>query len=520
MSLLKKASWLLLLVVLLAGCSIANNSKQQPDSSPAQDSQESKGLNRYLVVDLTNEPATLDPGLQYDSSSYSVYRNIFDNLLRRDPKTGDILPWIATKWEKVSETEWVFTIRDDVKFHNGEPLTANDVAFSIERILDPEFRSPQQANFNMIESVKAEGNTVVIQTKTPSPTLLTQLVNLSIVPEKYVKEKGNEQFNLNPVGSGAYIFESWAKGTSIKLKANPEYWNGAPEIPGVEFRPVSNAASRIADLQSGKADIIFGVSPDAVDTIKADSKLQVLAAPTERIAMLAFNMIADSPTKSSKVNQAIAYAINYDAIIESLLHGYGNPVTQVLTPVAFGYDPNIPGYHYDPEKAKQLLAEAGYPDGGFTLEFATSPSFDQRVVQAIQGDLAKIGITVNINMTDHATYLKKVQDPERKWGNIRMGIWSCSCMDADGTIYPLFRTGTVWSSYSNPEFDAEVDAARSTTDEAVRLEHYSRALQILHEDVPGIGLYQAYVIYGAAKQLQWEPDAQENFFVRDMKWVE
>ncbi|SFL60469.1 peptide/nickel transport system substrate-binding protein [Paenibacillus sp. 1_12] len=516
-TLLKSATLIfsLLVIITLVGCSIANKQAASTEQKP-QDTTTQKE-SRKLVVDLANESSNLDPGLQYNFDSYSVYRNIFDNLIHRDPKTNKFVPWVAESWKQDSPTTWTFKIRGDIKFHNGDALTAEDVAFSIQRILDKDFRSPQYANFNMISSAKAEGSDLKITTDQPSPTLLTQLVNLSIVPQKYVKEKGNDQFNLNPVGSGAYQFESWAKGTQITLKANASYWGGKPEIPSVEYRFVSNPASRVADLQSGKADFVSAVSPDDVDNIKSKPELQVFSTPTERVAYLAFNMVGDTPTKSSQVNQAIAYGINYDSLITSLLHGYGKPVTQVLTPLSFGYDTSIPGYSYNPEKAKALLKEAGHANG-ITLDFATSPSFDQRIVQAVQGDLDKIGVKVNIVSTDQATYLKKVQDPARKWGSIRMGIWSCSCMDADGTILPLFRTGTIWSSYTNPAFDQAVDAARTTTDEAVRTSNYKKALNVLQNDVPGIGLYQAYALYGASKQLQWQPDPQENFFVKDMKW--
>lgn len=509
----------LIFVLLIAGCSVAKqDSEQKTESGHEQPSGESTTTeDRTLVVDLTNEPANLDPGLNYNFDSFAVYRNIFDNLLSRDAQTGEIKPWIAESWEQESETVWNFKIREDVKFTNGASLTAEDVVFSIERILDPEFKSPQAANFNIIASAEADGNIVKITTEKPSPTLLTTLVNLSIVPKDYVTEVGNDEFNANPVGSGAYKFESWSKGTSIKLSANTDYWNGTPNIKSVEFRFVANTASRVADLQSGKADIIAGITADDVPTIEGDANLQVLSTPTERIGFIAFNMIDDTPTKDPLVNKAIAYAINYESLIDNLLNGYGTPVTQVLTPLSFGYDESLQGYHYDPERAKELLAEAGYADG-VTLELATSQNFDQRVVQAIQGDLAKVGITVNINLNDHPTFLKKVQDPERKWGSLRYGIWSCSCMDADGTIFPLFRTGTIWSAYSNPEFDELVDAARSTTDTAERQALYSEALKILEEDVPGIGLYQVHALYGATKDLVWQPDAQENFFIRDMSW--
>jgi peptide/nickel transport system substrate-binding protein len=504
---------MLLAFLLVAGCSVAKKSQE------ASGSQTEQKANQVLTVDLGSEPATLDPGLQYNTDSYSVYRNIFDNLLRRDPETLKIEPWVAESWNQDSDTTWSFKIRKDIKFHNGDPLTAKDVAFSIGRILDKSFSSPQYANFSIISSAKATSDdTVIITTNSQAPTLLTQLVNLSIVPEKYVKEKGNDQFNLNPIGSGAYQLVEWKKGNQISLKAVSNYWGDKVDISDVVFRFVPNAASRIADLQSGKANVVFNISSDDVDTIKNNTKLQVLSAPTERVAYLAINTLGDTATKDKKVRQAIAYGINSKSMIDSLLNGNGSLVKEVLTPLSFGYDAGVKGYSYDPEKAKELLKEAGYSDG-VSIDFATSPTYDQRIVQAVQGDLDKIGIKVNIISTDQATYLKKVQGTEKNWGSLRMGIWSCACLDADGTIYPLFHSESAWSGYKNKDFDKIVEAARATTNEQDRINDYKEALNILQEDVPGIGLWQTHALYGATKKVHWKPDAQESFYLRDMKWA-
>ncbi|MHB1681353.1 MAG: ABC transporter substrate-binding protein [Bacilli bacterium] len=470
-----------------------------------------------LVVDESSGPSNLDPGLQYNLESYSVYRNIFDNLLRRNPKTLKIGPWIATTWKQVNPTVWTFKIRSGVKFQNGQPLSAADVAFSLQRILDPAFHSPQNANFSAISSVSAHGEVVTIKTAKPDPTLLSELTTLSIVPEQYVKTHGNAYFNLHPIGSGPYELVSWVNGSSVTLKRNPHYWGGEPSIPKVVFRAVPNAATRIADLQSGEADIALSLTPNDAQIIKHSNGLRVLSVPTERVAYLAFNVLGNTPTKSVLVREAIAYGIDYSAIISSLEQGYAQPVKEVLTPIAFGYDKNVPGFTYHPNKAKQLLKEAGYSHG-VTVDFATSPSYDQTVVQTIQAELGQIGIKVNIVNTDQATYLQKVQSPSHNWGSIRMGLWSCGCLDADGTIYPLFHTGSIWSSYSNSKFDAAVTAARTTTNVAQRLSDYKTAFQILQKTVPGVGMWQADSIYGASDHLKWAPDAQEDFFVQNMQW--
>lgn len=468
-----------------------------------------------LTADLASYPASLDPGLQYDTDSYSVYRNIFDQLLHRDPKSNKIVPWLATTWKQSGPTTWVFTLRDGVKFSDGTPLTAADAAFSIQRILDPKLASQQNANFSAIASATAAGNTLTITTKYPSPTLLSYLTTLSVVPMADVQKVGNAAFNLHPVGSGPYTFVSSIPGSQVVLKRNDTWWGTKPQIANVTFRAVPSGASRVADLKSGKADIADSMTPDSATQLTGSGSVKVLSAPTERVSYLAFNTIKGGATNDPKVRQAISMAIDYTSLISNLEQGYAKPVNSVLTPLATGYPTALPGYTFDKAKAKSLIQQAGA--AGKTIVMATSPTYDPQIVQSIQANIQDIGLKVSIQNTDQATYLKKVQSPTHDWGSIRFGQWSCSCLDADGVAYPLFRTGTIWSSYSNPSFDALVDQARKTITPATRTGLYAQAYGILAQDLPGIGLFQIDAIYGATSKLQWTPDAQQSFFVADMK---
>lgn len=491
----------------LAACSTSGTPGGSPSSSTA-------GGGPTLTVDLSSYPASLDPGLQYDTESYSVYRNIFDQLLHRNPTTEQVEPWLATSWKQVNATTWTFTIRKGVKFSNGEALTAADAAFSIERILTPSFASQQEANFSAIASATGSGDTLTIKTKYPSPTLLTYLTTLSVVPEAYVKKVGNSAFNLDPVGSGPYEFVSSIPGSQVTVKRNPGYWGAKPQIAGVVFRAVPDIATRIADLQSGEAQLADSITPDSVAQLKS-ADLQVLSAPTERVSYLAFNTIKGGATNSATVRKAISESINYSALINDLEKGYAQQVNSVATPLNFGYPKGLPDYTYNPTQAKQLIKQSG--DAGQTVIMATSPTYDPTIVQAIQADIQAVGLNVKIQSTDQATYLEKVQSPSHDWGSIRFGQWSCSCLDADGVAYPLFHTGTIWSSYSNPAFDTLVSQARETLDSSTRLSLYAQAYGILAKDVPGIGLFQIDAIYGASQKLQFKPDAQQDFFVADMK---
>ena len=468
-----------------------------------------------LSIDLPGQPANLDPHVQWDTDSYGVYRNIYDNLVTREPG-GKIVGQVASAWAYASPTQIDFTIRADIKFHDGTPLTVDDVVYSVKRITDPAFKSPQLSQFDSIVGAEVVGpNLVRLTTAKPYPVLLAQLVKLSIIPKAYVEKVGQEKFNLEPVGSGPYKFVSWQRGVRVTLEANDTYWRGKPAIRQVTFQNVPDEATRIADLQSGRADLIRFISPDNAKLLNTDAKLKVLPVATERIGYMFINA-QFGPTQDVRVRRAIAHAIDRKLIVEALYAGYGTPIGIVLTPANFGYIADIPVYPFDPAKAKALIKEAGAE--GAEIAFTTSPAYDQRLVQALQQMIQEVGLKVTIRHSDHPTFLKRRQGNPDEAGSISTGLWSCGCQDADGVINPLFRTGSTWAKYSNPKFDAAVDAARATIDENERLKHYREAFTILHEDVPGLGLFQFSAIYAARKEVQWQPSANEAFFVYEMKW--
>ena len=468
-----------------------------------------------LSVDLPGQPANLDPQVQWDTDSYHVYRNIYDNLVTREPG-GKIVGQVASAWSYVSPTQIDFTIRADIKFHDGTPLTTEDVVYSVKRITDPAFKSPQLSQFDSIVGAEVVGpNLVRLTTAKPYPVLLAQLVKLSIIPKAYVEKVGPEKFNLEPVGSGPYKFVSWQRGVRVTLEANDAYWRGKPAIRQVTFQNVPDEATRIADLQTGRADLIRMVSPDNAQRLKSDAKLKLLPVATERIGYMFINA-QWGPTADVRVRRAIAHAIDRKLIVDALYSGFGTPIGIVLTPANFGYVADIPVYPYDPAKAKALLKEAGAE--GAEIPFTTSPAYDPRLVQALQQMLQEVGLKVSIQMSDHPTFLKRRQGNPNEAGSISTGLWSCGCQDADGVINPLFRTGSTWAKYSNAKFDAAIDAARTTIDENERLKHYRDAFMILYEDVPGLGLFQFSAIYAGRREVQWQPTANEAFFVYDMKW--
>jgi peptide/nickel transport system substrate-binding protein len=468
-----------------------------------------------LIIDAPNDAATLDPHVQWDADSYGVYRNIFDNLLTRDT-SGKIVPQIATAWHYVDDTHVEFDIRNDVKFQDGTPLTADDVAFSVKRITRPDFRSPQLSQFDQIADAEVLGPTKVrLAMKSHYPVLLAQLVKLSIVPRAYVERVGDQEFNLKPLGSGPYKLREWQKGVQVTLDANDSYWRGKPPFKTVVFRAVPDVSTRVADLKTSNADLVRLLPPDDAVVLRSDIRLAVLTVPSERVGYLFVNSQA-GPTTDLRVRRAIAYAIDRQTLVSALLEGFARPVDSIAAEPIFGYIPDIAGYPYDPDKARALVKEAGAV--GASISFLTSPAYDRRVVEALQQMINDVGLKVDIVMLDHATFLRRRQGTPESAGGLALGVWSCACQDADGIIFPLFRSGSGWSKYSNPAYDAAVDAARSTLDPEKRLADYHKAYEILREDVPGLGLYQAFATYGARKELKWQPTPNESLFVMDMSW--
>jgi peptide/nickel transport system substrate-binding protein len=468
-----------------------------------------------FVVDLPTDPASLDPHLQWDPDSYSVYRNIFDNLVTRD-LAGAIVPQVATAWRYEGDTHIVFTIRDDISFQDGSKLTPDDVAYSVKRITDPAFRSPQLSQFDQITNAEVVSpHEVRLTTKTAYPVLLAQLTKLSIVPKAIVERVG-AAFNQAPVGSGPYKFVSRIQGVRVVLEANEAYWRGKPPFPHVEMHPVGDESTRIADVRTGRADLARILSTDNADQLRNDSALNVLWTPTERVTLFMLNTL-DGPTKDLRVREAIAHAIDRDTIVEALLKGYAKPVNEPLTPASFGYDPTIPAYGYDPARARALLLAAGVAPGT-KVSLLTSPVFDQRVVQALQQMVNDVGLNAEMTTVDLATYLKLRQGRPDEAGDVSYFRWSCGCQDADGTLFTLFHSSSQWAKYHDPAVDTALEAGRNTLDEAKRRVAYHDALTAIHTDIAVVPLFQDVAMYAARKPVQFQPTASEGFSLFSMGW--
>jgi peptide/nickel transport system substrate-binding protein len=502
----KKGTIVILLVCLatslvMAGCS--NNQTAKKDE---------------IVIAQGVDATTLDPHMHAETPTANVIAQMFDRLLVRDIN-GELQPQLATSVEAVNDTTWEVKLRDDVKFHNGEAFNAETVKFNIDRILNPDNRSPQIADLSAIQEVKViDEFTVHIITKAPYPVLPGRL-NLPMVPKQYIEEKGAQYFATNPVGTGPYKFVSWTKDESVVMEANEEYWRSAPAIKKVTFKPVPESSTRIAELQTGAVDIIVNVPPHQASTINTGASTKIASTASGRFIFISMNTVREGPLANKLVRQAMNYAVDVDSIIENVLGGYGYKSTQPLTTKDFGYDATIPGFQYNPEKAKSLLVEAGYPNG-IEIDLG-SPSgryvMDKEVAEAVVGQLAAVGIKANIKVQEWGVYVGKIM--EKKVEEAYLIGWGSSLFDADATLFPWFRTGQRFSTYEVPAVDALLDQARSVISADERKALYSQAMAIITEDAPFLLLYQQEDLYGVNKNLNWTPRPDEMIFVYDMSFT-
>jgi peptide/nickel transport system substrate-binding protein len=462
-----------------------------------------------VIVMQSADANTLDPTMNRETSTFNVLLNIYDGLLFKEPD-GSISPALAESWQRVDELTWDFTLREGVTFHNGEVLTPEAVAFTINRILDPDVESPIRRGFSFIESIDITGeNTFTITTATPQPLAESYFAELLIIPPDYFQEVGAEAFAENPVGTGPFAVTNWQRDVAVEMVANEDYWRGVADIPALEFRPVPEAMTRFSSLAAGEADLVVNVPSSLVPSIESSSDLRLETIAGARVIFVGINTQLDTPLQDPLVRQALNYAVDVDAIVAGVLGGLATPTTTLLTEIDLGYNAALSPYPYDPERARALLAEAGYPDG-FTVRLETPNGryvSDVQVAQAIAAQLEDVGITVDFAVREYGAYVGDLFSGNAP--DLFFLGWGNAVFDADFILYPLVRTDELLSFYSNETMDALLDEAHTSVDAEARQGIYEDAVALLQEEAPFIFLYKQQDAYGVSERLNWQPRADE-----------
>ncbi|HLN14580.1 MAG TPA: ABC transporter substrate-binding protein [bacterium] len=460
--------------------------------------------NDTFVVSQGTEPNSLDPAVG-TGPFQGIINAIFDGLVQWNEK-GEIVPALATSWSVATDGRtWTFVLRSGVKFHDGTPFTSAAVKATIDHINDKSVPATRRGNYQLIKDVATpDDHTVRFTTDPPNPdfALLMADGSAKIVSPTALRTYGQD-FGRHPVGTGAFAFEEWVPNDHASATANPDYWGPKPRVRRFVYRPIPEAAARVVVLKTGEADVVLDLPPADIDALKQETGLTARATPAAEIAELEPAQ-TKAPLHDVRVRRALNMAIDKDAIIRGIMKGYAIPLNSPGIPGIWG-SYNFAPVKYDPVAAKNLLAEAGYPNGmDLTINITDGRwAGDTQVVEAVQGYWTLIGLRVVVHSMDFATLLVgSSSDPDTRPGAMTSLLKASPYID-----YHLYRMydsaatnvpGTQQrTGYSNPQVDKLLDQERSTFDPAKRLPILRQAQALIWQDQPLIYLFQMVNLWGS-----------------------
>jgi peptide/nickel transport system substrate-binding protein len=446
-----------------------------------------------LVMIIESSPTNLDPRVGLDAQSERIDALLFDNLLSRDEHLS-VQPGLAERWEIPDPRTYIFHLHRGIRFSDGRPLSARDVKWSFDSLLEGKVRSTKSATYRFVEAIETPDDaTVIFHLKEPWAALLWNAAGgggMGIVPYG-----SGEEISRNPVGSGPFRFVRADEDKDVVIERNDNYWGNRARIRRVEFRVVPDTTTRALELRKGSADLeINALFPDLVLPLSHERRLGVLRGPGTVLAYLGFNL-RDPILRDVVVRQAIAYAIDRQPLIHNLLRDSARPAASVLPPESWAYDDHIVEYHHDPEKARQLLDQAGYrAQNGvrFHLTMKTSTEESSRAIAAVfQQQLREVGIRLDIRSYEYATFFSDVSHGQFQLYSLR---WVGGNEDPDIFEYAfhsarIIPRGANRQYYNNPRVDHLIDKARMEIDQNARKRDYALIQEILAEDLPYIDLW-------------------------------
>lgn len=466
-----------------------------------------------LTIGLGEEFPNLNGYLNTARDGVVMTRHLFDTLIWRNPETFEYEPLLATAWRQIDDRTWEFDLREGVVFHDGSEFSAEDVAFTLNRYADPEAGARSQASVSWIERVEAvDPFTIRIVAKDPFPAALEFIAgSLPIYPSDAYQASGSEAFGQAPIGTGPYALTG-VEGGTYTLTRNTAYFmgggKGTPSIETLRVRAIPDSATRIAELIGGGIDWTWNVPSDQINQLSSIPGVTAVLGSTMRIAMVALDAAGrsgpETPLADVRVRQAINHAIDRETIVASLVGGDGQTINVPCYPMQFGCDESSAVvYDYDPEKAKALLAEAGYADG-FAVDMASYR--DRARAEAVQAYLAAVGITANLQMLQARASFSA-------WREGQIGMWygdwgSFSIADTSASMGNFFNGGNN-DGARDAEITALIEAADSSVDPEARERSYAEAIALATERAYWVPMHTIVMGYGYNSDLDFTPHVDE-----------
>jgi len=512
---------LLVLSTALAACgSDADDGKKEDGEKEGTKTEEGKNVQDTLVFGRGGDSTSLDPSRVTEGESFKVTVNLYETLLNFGEQDTAINPGLATEWEPSEDgLTYTFKLREGVKFHDGTDFNADAVVKNFDRWANGDAEKFPYYNSmfggfkgdegHVIDSVTADGeNTVLIKlTRPQAPFLKNIAMSMFAIASPTAFELGDDQFERNPVGTGPFKFVEWKPNETITIEKFDDYWDAElPKLKRIIFRSIPDNSARLNALMAGDIELADGINPSDGKSIEDNEKLQLFERPSMNVGYLGLT-VTRPPFDKKEVRQAINYAIDKQSIIDSFFEGRANVAKNPMPPSISGYNDDVEGYEYNPEKAKELLKSVGLEDG-FEMELWAMPvprpymPDGKKVAEVIQKNLADIGITAKIVSHEWATYLELASKGD---ADAFMLGWTGDNGDADNFLYVLLDEDNIGSNnytyYKNDKLHDIFIAAQTEVDEEKRNELYKEAQVIIHEEAPWVPLAHSTPLLGGAKNL-------------------
>lgn len=495
-----------------------------------------------LTVPVIASPGTLNPILVASTAELQVATPMHQSLVGIDPSTFEPVPQLAESWEVAEDAlSWTFHLRTDVTWHDGEPFTADDVKFTMDTMVDAEVNSTRGRQFMTItETEVVDDHTVVFHLASPWASLPVILAGRWSAGPKHILENvdiaTDTSYTQNPIGVGPYKYVGASAGDHVQLEAYDGFYGGTPAIKQVIFKIIPDSNVQIAQLRTGELDAIPFFPDASVQTVQGIPGIVVDRAPESIWYALHVNNNRTDLFGDKLVRQAFSYAIDKEALIQGILHGEGKIATGPIIPeIEWAYNPDVMLFPYDPDKARELLVEAGWSesDGGwekdgtkmeFTLTAFTGNSTVEQTAVLVQQYLADIGVKANMEVLEFSTFITDVRDNRAPDGYYSFISYMTPEPDPDG-IFAYFHSsnaerGSNFTAYVNPEVDALLELGRTSTDQEERREAYFKVQEILAEDQTRIFLFYPPANLARNEKLQGLPANKTlNHLIRG-SWVD
>ena len=514
-------SVLLVLTTLMAACAPAAPAAA-PNTGSTTDTQTTpaaEGPQGILTIGLTTDIAAVEGPYAPERQADNASRPMYDSLVHPEAD-GTYSPALAESWA-VSEdgTTYTFTLRQDVTFHNGETFNADAVVYSWETYRQPEVT--YASTWTIADKVeKIDDYTVAIATTEPNALLLAYIAGWAMIPPVAHAEMGKEAFAQSPIGTGPFMFKEWIKGDHLTVVANPNYWNkGYPKLAQIDFRFLTESATRVAAVQTGEIDIAPRLTAEEAATLEGVEGVNVINYPVDRLYYVAFNNMTsgiDTPIMDPKVRQALAYAIDTQTIIDSIFGGKATRGVGFVGVGNLGFD-NAEPVPYDVEQAKALLTEAGYPDGfsiGMACPDAGYPQINE-VCQAIQGYLQEAGITVELELQEANAFWER--EAKQELPPLFVDSWSLTIGEAYPRLLGAVGKDGAYANWSDEKIYALLDQIVTTIDIDARAKLYGELQVYMRENPPFVYLYFPQAFEGVATRVQnYQPRGAEQYYLWDV----